>query len=62
MFVVQHPYEVDTFHQDDPSSWASLTATNVEGKLWPSLPILYLYILHIYLCILHLSRAPVIQL
>jgi hypothetical protein len=33
MFVVQHPYEVNTFHGDDDAQWASITATNAEGKL-----------------------------
>ena len=32
-FVVQHPYEVNTFHGDDDAQWASITATNAEGKL-----------------------------
>jgi hypothetical protein len=32
-FVVQHPYEVNTFHGNDDAQWASITATNAEGKL-----------------------------
>jgi hypothetical protein len=58
MFVVQHPYEVDTFHAGDPSSWASLVATNPEGKMWSLLPVLYVYTAYMYsMCvyIIHLA-------
>ena len=33
MFVVQHPYEVDSFHGDDHKDWAQIAPTNPEGKL-----------------------------
>jgi hypothetical protein len=33
MFVVQHPYGLDTFHGDHDNNWNSLAATNAEGKL-----------------------------
>ena len=46
MFVVQHPYEVNTFHGDDEHAegkWKSLINTNPEGKLWSLLPMLCVY-------------------